>query len=43
MAERFGSVPETIRHRVEGVQDLDDLKKLGKRLLAASSLNDLQS
>ena len=40
LAERFGPVPETIRRRVEGTQDLDKLKQLGKRLLAATSLTD---
>ena len=42
MVERFGPLPEAIRRRVKGVQDLDDLKKLGKRLLAATSLDDLR-
>ncbi len=41
MAERFGPVPETMRRRVEKIQDLDELKRLGKRILAASSLADL--
>jgi flagellar biosynthesis/type III secretory pathway protein FliH len=41
MAERFGPVPGTIRRRVKGIQDLDELKKLGKRLLAADSLDDV--
>ncbi len=41
MAERFGPVPESIRRRVEETQDLDELKKLGKRLLAAAFLSDL--
>ena len=41
MAERFGPVPEPIRRRVEETQDLDELKKLGKRLLAAAFLSDL--
>lgn len=41
MADRFGPVPEAVRRRVEGIQDLDELKRLGKRLLAASSLADL--
>jgi hypothetical protein len=41
MSERFGPVPETIRRRVEEAQDYEELKKLGKRLLAAASLDDL--
>jgi predicted transposase YdaD len=41
MVERFGPVPRTIRRRVESVQDLEELKQLGKRLLAATSLDDL--
>lgn len=41
VAERFGPVPKTIRRRVKKIQDLDELKRLGKRLLAASSLDDL--
>jgi hypothetical protein len=39
--ERFGPMPETVRLQVEAIDDLDDLKKLGKRLLAARSLADL--
>jgi hypothetical protein len=42
MVERFGPVPPAIRRRVESVQDPDELKKLGKRLLAATSLDDLR-
>jgi hypothetical protein len=42
LAERFGAVPEPIRLRIEGVQDPEELKKLGKRLLAATSLDDLE-
>jgi predicted transposase YdaD len=41
MAERFGPVPETIRRRVEAIQDFEELRKFGKRLLAADSINDL--
>ena len=41
MAERFGPVPEPIRRRVKGIQDFEEIKKLGKRLLAATSLDDL--
>jgi flagellar biosynthesis/type III secretory pathway protein FliH len=41
MAERFGSIPHILRRRVKGIQDLEELKKLGKRLLAATSLDDL--
>ena len=41
MAERFGPVPAAIRRRIKAVQDLDELKTLGKRLLAAGSLDDL--
>jgi predicted transposase/invertase (TIGR01784 family) len=41
MAERFGPVPAAIRRRIKTVQDLDELKALGKRLLAAGSLDDL--
>jgi hypothetical protein len=41
MAERFGTVPAAIRHRVEKEQDYEELKKLGKRLLTATSLDDL--
>lgn len=41
MVERFGSVPEATRRRVEEIQDLDRLKKLGKRLLSATSPADL--
>jgi predicted transposase/invertase (TIGR01784 family) len=41
IAERFGPVPVAIRRRVKAVQDLDQLKALGKRLLAAGSLDDL--
>ncbi len=41
MVERFGPVPEAIRSGVEAIQDLDELKKLGKRLRTSSSLADL--
>jgi flagellar biosynthesis/type III secretory pathway protein FliH len=41
MEERFGPVPKTIRRRVESIRDFEELKKLGKRLLAAASLEDL--
>jgi len=42
MADRFGPVPKTIRRRVEKIQDLDELKGLGKRLLAAATLDELE-
>jgi predicted transposase YdaD len=41
MADRFGPLPVKIRRQVEGIKDVDELKKLGNRLLVASSLNDL--
>jgi hypothetical protein len=41
MEERFGPVPATIRRRVKGIQDFEELKKLGKRLLTASSMDEL--
>jgi flagellar biosynthesis/type III secretory pathway protein FliH len=41
MEERFGPVPKTIRRRVEGIQDFEELMRLGKQLLAAASLDDL--
>lgn len=39
--ERFGQVPEALRRQVEVTQNLEELKRLGKRLLAAGSLADL--
>ncbi len=39
--ERFGPVPQAMRRRVEGVQDSEELKEIGRRLLGASSLDDL--
>jgi predicted transposase YdaD len=41
MAERFGPVPEATRRRVKSIQDLDKLKEVVKRLIHASSLDDL--
>jgi hypothetical protein len=41
ITERFGPVPVATRRRIRAVQDLDQLKALGKRLLAAGSLDDL--
>jgi putative YhgA-like transposase len=41
MVDRFGPIPPTIRRRVKGMQDLGELKKLGKRLRGATSLDDL--
>jgi predicted transposase YdaD len=41
MAERFGPLPKEVRRSVKKVEDLDELKKLAKQLLAASSLDDL--
>jgi predicted transposase YdaD len=41
MEERFGPLPMALRRRVEEIQDPEELKKIGKRLLAASSLDDL--
>jgi hypothetical protein len=39
--ERFGSPCESVRTRVEGITDLDRLERLGKRLLKASTWEDL--
>jgi hypothetical protein len=41
MEMRFGLVPTAIRQKIEDIQDYEELKKIGKRLLAASSLDDL--
>lgn len=41
MANRFGSVPTKVRRKVHGIKDAEELKKLGNRLLDASSLEDL--
>ncbi len=41
LTDRFGSVPAPIRQRVKATRDPDLLRKLGKQLLAASSLDDL--
>lgn len=41
MEERFGSVPEEARRQVEALQDLDELKKLARRIVSASTLDDL--
>jgi predicted transposase/invertase (TIGR01784 family) len=38
---RFGTIPEEIRQRVEDIHDPEQLKKLGKILLNASSLDEL--
>ncbi|HEX3128843.1 MAG TPA: Rpn family recombination-promoting nuclease/putative transposase [Thermoanaerobaculia bacterium] len=39
--ERFGPLPHTLRHRIESIRDPEELKKIGRRLFAASSLDDL--
>jgi flagellar biosynthesis/type III secretory pathway protein FliH len=41
MAERFGPLPKEVRRSIKKVEDLDELKKLAKQLLVASSLEDL--
>ena len=41
VAERFGPVSEETRRRIKSIQDLDKLKALVKRLVTASSLDDL--
>ena len=41
MADRFGPVPQATRRRVKSVRDLDELKRLVKRLMDASSPADL--
>lgn len=41
MANRFGPVPTKIRRKVQGIKEAEELKKLGNRLLVASSLDDL--
>jgi hypothetical protein len=41
MEARFGPVPAQIRRSVEEIHDPEELKRLGKRLFAASSLDDL--
>lgn len=40
MEEQFGPVPRSLRSRIEGIQDPDELKRIGKRLLMESSLDD---
>lgn len=41
MEDRFGPLPEDIRRRVEEIQDAEELKMLGVRLLSVSSLSGL--
>jgi predicted transposase YdaD len=41
MDDRFGPVPTAMRRKVHGIKEADELKKLGNRLLVASSLDDL--
>ncbi|HEX3126534.1 MAG TPA: Rpn family recombination-promoting nuclease/putative transposase [Thermoanaerobaculia bacterium] len=41
MEARFGSIPEEVRRRVQQIEDMEELKALGRRLLSASSLSDL--
>ncbi len=41
LTDRFGSVPTPVRRRVTATRDFDRLAKLGKQLLAASSLDEL--
>lgn len=41
MEGRFGSVPKALRRQIKSIQDSEKLKRIGQRLLAASSLDDL--
>lgn len=41
LEQRFGSVPVATRHRVEALDSVDELTRLGNRVLTASSLEDL--
>jgi hypothetical protein len=41
MEERFGPIPDDARRHVQAIQDPEELKEFGKRLLSASSLSDL--
>lgn len=40
--ERFGSVPEEIRSRIESIQSVDRLKRLIRRARTAKSLRGLR-
>jgi predicted transposase YdaD len=41
LSRRFGSVPETVRRRVEGIEAMEPLENLAERALEAQSIEDL--
>jgi flagellar biosynthesis/type III secretory pathway protein FliH len=41
MTDRFGPLATKVQRKVRGIKEADELKKLGNRLLVASSLEDL--
>ena len=38
---RFGRLPTNVRRRIEGISSLQELRKLGRRVLRAKTLEDM--
>jgi hypothetical protein len=41
MGQRFGTVPEEVRHKVEAIEEIEPLADLAKRVLEVKSLDDM--
>jgi len=41
MRQRFGRIPQTVQKRIKAVTSLPELRKLSRRILSASSLDEL--
>ena len=41
MGQRFGTVPEEVRHKVEAIEEIEPLADLAKKVLEVRSLDDM--
>lgn len=41
MTERFGRLPASVRQQIEGTSSVQELRKLGRKVLRARSLEDM--
>ncbi len=41
MSQRFGQLPTSIRRQVEGISSTQELRKLGRKVLRAKSLEEM--
>jgi len=41
MAQRFGRLPVSVRRQIEGISSIQELRKLGRKVLRARSLGDM--